>query len=148
MRLADASTLVRWFAADLRLDLVQRADALERFCRDRRLPHDMQVVQFATGVGHAGRFLDSPALVKLGVAGKGIRLQHALEVRQVTLRVFTAAIRRIGKPDCGRFGRARGPIVAHVDPETPGLGLTITRREHRQRRVIAMDLDAAEHVSA
>ncbi len=35
MGLSDTSTLFRWFAADLRLDLVQRADTLERFSRDR-----------------------------------------------------------------------------------------------------------------
>ncbi|VWC11456.1 hypothetical protein BSE24067_05373 [Burkholderia seminalis] len=72
MGLPDSPTLVRWFAADLRLDLVQRAEALERFGRDRRLPHDMQVVQLASGVRHAGCFMDPPTLVKLGLAGEGI----------------------------------------------------------------------------
>jgi len=59
-----------------------------------------QIVKLAPDVGHAGRFLDRSAFVKLVEAGVGVGLKGALEVLQVTLRMLSLAVRRVGEPHC------------------------------------------------
>jgi hypothetical protein len=64
------------------------------------------------------------------------------------LRMFAATIRRIGKPDRRSFGRTTGPIIAYIYPEPAGLRPAISRREHRQRRVVGVNLAAARCMAA
>lgn len=73
--------------------------------------------------------------------------QYASEVGKVTLWMFAATIRCIGKPDRRRFVRTTASIIAHIYPEPAGLRPAVARREHRQRRVVGVDLDATERMA-
>src|ERR1019366_5996841 len=111
------------FAADLFLDCVKRADPCERLGGDGRCVHCMDVVELASGVGPAGNFIDGAVAVEMMKAGIRIGLQSALEVLQVLPRMLALAIFRVCEPDGRRSGFSRWPIVAHIGPHTPSLGL-------------------------
>jgi hypothetical protein len=90
-----------------------------------------------TGLG-AGRTIE---LLEPGIA---IRLQQAGEGRHMGRRMRAAAI---GAVEVGR--RRRGApairsIVAHIDPEPPGLCSAEARRRNGHCRVVAMDLLGGE----
>jgi hypothetical protein len=55
-------------------------------------------------------------------------------------RVLALAVGRVGEPDggCGRI--ARWPVVADISPEPSGLGPAVAWREHRDRRVVGVQL--------
>ena len=59
-------------------------------------------------------------------------------------RMFALAIFRISKPDGGCSGLCRGPIIAHIGPETTGLGPTVAGCKYRNRRVVTMDLRSSQ----
>lgn len=63
----------------------------------------MQVVDFPASVGHACSFLDATVEIQLGVTSERVGLQHASEVREMLLGMFTTSIRRIGEPDRRRL---------------------------------------------
>src|SRR6185437_9072470 len=95
---------------------------------------------------HARCFANLTTEVKICIAGERICLQYAGEVGKVTLWMFAATIRRIGKPDGWRFVRTTGPIIAHIHPEPAGLRPAIARREHWQRGVVGVNLGATKRV--
>ena len=70
------------------------------------------------------------------------------EVAQMLLRMLALAIRRVGEPHGRRRGIAGGTIIANVSPQPPGLRLAVAGSQHRNRRVVGMQLVAAEHVAA
>ena len=105
----------------------------------------MDLVELAPGMGPAGRLVYMVA-VQMMKSGIGIGLQGAGEVLQMLARMFTLAIFRVGEPDSGRGLFARRPVVAHISPETSGLGLAVAGREHRHRRIVGMQLAAGEHM--
>jgi len=56
-----------------------------------------------------------------------IGLQGATEALQMTLRMFATAIGREGEPCRWRCCICAGTTVAHISPESPGLGLAVAR---------------------
>src|SRR5208282_2159188 len=60
--------------------------------------------------------------------------------------MFALAIFRIGEPDGRSCMFTCRPVIAHVGPETSGLGLAAAGSEHRYRRVVSVQLAPAKHV--
>ena len=107
----------------------------------------MQVVELAPRVRPAGRFLNRAVLVEGVEAGVGIGLQHAVEVGQVRLRMDALAVGRVGKPHGRRRRCRRWPVVAHIGPQARRSGLAIARRQHRDRRIVGVQLCAGQDVA-
>src|SRR5487761_1763692 len=96
----------------------------------------------------AGSFLNRAIFVELVETGVGIGLQDAAELRQMPLRMFSLAIRRVSEPRCGSGHQARGTVIADVDPEPCRFRPAVAGSEHRKRRVVAMQLVGGHHVAA
>ena len=54
--------------------------------------------------------------------------------------MLAAAVGTVEVGGSRRCRAAERPIVAHIDPQAPGLGPAQSRRQHRNRRVVAVDL--------
>src|SRR5437764_13155484 len=108
----------------------------------------MDVVPLATRVRHAGCLDDFPGLIQWRISSKGVGLQNTGKVLQMLLRMFALAVGRVGKPDRRRSRVSRGSVVAHVHPQSAGLGRALAGREHRYRNVIAMQLVGGKCIAA
>ncbi len=106
----------------------------------------VQIKELAPHMRPARRFLNRPVGAQHIKAAIGIGLQNALERLQMRLRMFTASIRRVSKPN-GR-GRllTRRLIIPLIRPPTIGLCLSVARRKYRHRGVISVLLIVREHV--
>src|SRR5450432_2145015 len=93
----------------------------------------MDVVELASGVCPTRHFIDPAIAVQVVQAGVSVGLQRSRVVLQMPTRMFSLAILRVGEPDCGSSGLCGRPIVAHIGPEAPCLGLAVTRREYGNR---------------
>jgi hypothetical protein len=60
--------------------------------------------------------------------------------------MFSLAIFRVSKPNCGSSLRAGWPFVPHISPESAGLGLAVAGSKHRNRGVIGMNLGRQQYV--
>src|SRR5271157_1038540 len=98
----------------------------------------LQLVELAPYMRPAGRFLDGSALIKMMKARISIRLQSAAEPAQMLARMFAFPIGRVGEPYRGGCFIARWAIIPDIGPQSSSLGLAVTRRQHRNRRVIGM----------
>jgi len=78
-------------------------------------------------------------LVELAEAGMAVGVQGALEGLQVSLRMFSLAVRRIAVKHRRRIGPAVWAFVPRVHPLPPGLGLAPAGIEYRNRRVVAVN---------
>ena len=83
--------------ADLFLEGVEIADALESFSGQGRSLRLMKVVELAPDVRPARGFLYLARDVERRVAGESVGLQNALEVLEVRLRMFAPSIGRVGE---------------------------------------------------
>jgi hypothetical protein len=107
----------------------------------------------AARVGPTGHFrdwarLDAGGAIQFLEPGIPVRLEQAGEARHVRRRMRGGAIGAV-EIRSGRGGTAaKRPVVAHIDPEPPGLGPAEARCQHRNRRVVAVDLLGREHVGA
>jgi hypothetical protein len=86
-----------------------------------------QVEKLAPDVSHTWSFLNRTAFVKLVKASKRVDLQDALELGQMTLRMFTLAVGRVGEPHSWRGLVACRAVVANIGPEAASLGLAVSR---------------------
>ena len=84
-------------------------------------------------------------LVELPEAAVGVGLQHALEAREMGLRVLALAVGREEVGHGGRIVPAPGPVVAKIDPDPPfldpagfALGGAAPRIEDADRRVVGV----------
>ena len=107
----------------------------------------VQIVKLSAHVRPAGRFLNAPAFVHRIESRVAIRLQRACEIAKVRLRMLALAIRRIGEPHRRWCCVSRRPIVAHIRPQPSGFCFSISRRQHRNRRVVGVQLGRAQHVT-
>src|SRR5690606_16968040 len=117
---ANGKTLLRRPSGDLPLDVVERADAIERFSGDRRaggLPHVMKVpAQMCPARGFSNASLPGHiTLVEFPEAGIGVGLQDAFEVGEMALRMLTLPVRREPVGGTGRVAAGPGPIVPNID---------------------------------
>ena len=61
--------------------------------------------------------------------------------------MLATPIRRIGKPHCWRRAVACWTIIANIGPHTTQLGLAVAGCQHRNRRVIGVQLASAHDVA-
>src|ERR1019366_6494878 len=101
---------------------------------------DMDLVELAPGVRPAGDFDDRSIFVEMLEASIGVSLERTAIVLQVLAWVLALTIRRVGEPYGGGGRIARWPVVADIGPEPSGLGPAVARREHRDRRVVGVQL--------
>jgi hypothetical protein len=99
----------------------------------------------------AGNFNDRTRLAAGGIVqrlepGVAIGLEEAGEVGHVRRRALAAAVGAVEVGGSRGGFAAERPIVAHVDPQPPGLGPAEPRHQHRDRRIVAMDLRGGEDV--
>src|SRR6185312_3502135 len=94
-RLPLVAPLVRWTAADVGLDLVERLDPLDGFHGDRRRAGGGQLVELAPHVRPAEGERHRVPAGELAIAGVAIDLQHAAEASEVLDRPFTGAVRGV-----------------------------------------------------
>ena len=100
----------------------------------------MDLVELAAGVGPAGHFEDRTIFIERAKTRIGICLKRSSEELQMSLRMFAAAVGRVGEPHGRRRRIAAGTAVAHIGPEAAGLGSSVARREHRDGRVVGVQL--------
>jgi len=62
-------------------------------------------------------------------------------------RMLSRAVRAVEVDRGGRRRAAAWTVIADVDPEPSGLGASEPRRQHRDRRVVAMDLLGGEDLA-
>ena len=108
---------------------------------------DVQIVKLPAHVRPAGRLLNASGFVDLVEPRVAIRLQRAREVAQVRLRMLALAIRRVGEPHRRRRRVSRGPVVAHIGPQPSRFCFSQAWRQHRNRRVVGVQLRRAHHVT-
>ena len=108
----------------------------------------MDLVELAPGMGPAGDLVDRSSFVEMMEAGVGVGLESALIELDVLAWPLTLAVGRVGEPDGGRGGIAGGAVVANVGPEPASLRLAVAWREHRNRRVVGVQLGGRQHVVA
>ena len=147
--LSCRDALGRASAVDGALDGEDLVDAAHRFDGDRRLRQLGDVEQLAAAVGPAcgldHRRRPAPAVIKVVVARIGIGLQDAAIGRQMLPRVFPGPAARIMEGRGRRVGTAERPVVPHVGPQPPRVGLALG--QHRNRRVVAVDPIRRQHVT-
>ena len=82
----------------------------------------------------AGRFQDRPRLaigfVQLVVAAVSVGLENPGVVGEMRLGMLAGSIARVIEHRRRRRGAAERPIVAHVDPTSPGVGLALGQDRH------------------
>ena len=88
----------------------------------------------AAGMDPAGRFQDRPrlaiGLVELVVSAIGVGLENPGVVGQMRLGMLAGAVARVIEHRRRRRGAAERPIVAHIDPTSPGVGLAFGQDRH------------------
>src|SRR6266702_5864257 len=106
----------------------------------------MNLVELTACMRPAGNFIDGAVAIQVMEPCIRVCLKPALEVLQMLPWMLALAILRVCEPDSRRGIFARRPVVAHISPETPGLGLATASRKHRHRRVVGVKLGSAEHM--
>lgn len=91
---------------------------------------------------------NAPGLVQGAEAGVGIGLQDRGEAGEVLARMDPLAVWRVGEPHRRRGVTTGRAFVAHVARQPAGGGLAGARRQHRQRRVVAVQHWRGQHVAA
>ena len=120
--LAHGEALCGRSAGDLALDVVKRANPLERLPCDRRLGRGPDVAEVPPEVSPTGRFSEAlrPArtgLIERGIALVGIGLQDAAASPEVMVDVLLAPVRR-EVVDGAQWREARkGALVPDVGPD-------------------------------
>src|SRR5512133_4303432 len=100
----------------------------------------LQVKELAPNVRPTGGLLDDSLLVDAVKTRISVCLQEAVKAAEVSFGMFSLPVRRVGEPDRRSCVVARRPIVAHVCPQPAGLGPAVTRSQHRDGRVVAVQL--------
>ncbi len=92
-------SLIGRLAPDRFLDLVQRADTLQRLGVQGIRPRGMQFIELSPSMCPAGCFGYPPGFVNRLVSAIGIGLQRAAERFEMLLRMDALAVGRIGEPN-------------------------------------------------
>jgi hypothetical protein len=153
-RPAHPQTLRCRVALDLALDGEDRINAPDRFQGQWRDHAGRFALRLAPGICRkirqdeerpagmrpTGRLDDRPrlaiGLVQLVVAAIGIGLEDPGIAGQMPGRMIAPAIARIVEHRRRRVPATKWSIVAHINPTSPGGGLS--RRQHRHARVVAV----------
>ena len=106
----------------------------------------MDLVKLAACMRPARDFIDSALAIQMMEPGIGVCLQTALEVLQMLPWTLAFAILRVREPNRRRYIFTCWPVVAHISPETAGLGLAAARRKHRHRCIVCVKLGSCKHM--
>jgi hypothetical protein len=146
--LPNGTALLDALAIDRALDVEQRVDALNRFQRQRRDHAGGLALCLAAGVGgDIGHNKERPAsvdptprlderarfavgLIELGVAAIGVGLEDPGIAGQMRPRMLAAPVARVIKHCRRRRRPGERPVVAQVDPTSPGVGLALGQDWH------------------
>jgi len=107
---------------------------------------NMDLMELASCMRPAGNFINCAVAVEMMEPCISIRLKATLEDLQMLPWMLALAIFRVREPDGRRGIFTRGPVIAHVGPESPGLGLAASRRKHRHRRIVGVKLGSGKHM--
>ena len=100
----------------------------------------MDVEEFPPDMRPAGGVADPSGLVEVVEAGIAVGLQRASEGFQVLPRMLALAIRGLLEEHGWRLRAAGWSIIPDIRPQPSGLGLAFSRRQHRYRHVVGMQL--------
>ena len=95
---------------------------------------------------HQGSRSCPSAFVEMMESSIGIGLQNIEEEAEMLLGMFSLAILRIDEPHSWWHVTACRSIVAHIGPESPGLGVACAWCQHRIGLVIGVYLRSRKHV--
>src|SRR5207302_9105533 len=123
--------------SDLGLDAGAPAGPIEGCGVDRGGVRYVDLVELASHVRPAGRFLD-PLAIKSVEPRIGIGLQHSGKGRQMGLGSLALAVGRVAEEQRGWVGAGRGSISARVRAQPPLLGGAPSWTEHRHPLVLSM----------
>src|SRR5258706_10140918 len=101
---------------------------------------DVDLVELTSRVSPTGNFDDRSTFVEMLEASIGVGLERTLVELEVLAWVLALAIGRVGEPYGGCSRIARWQVVADIGPESPDLRPAVARREHRDRRVVGVQL--------
>lgn len=119
-RLPGRSAEVCRAAADLGFDGTRSGDVLDSVDGGRRSVGDMDLVEFAPDMGPTRNFSDGSRCVKLLEGGISVRLENALQLREMLAWALALAVRGVGEP-YSRSGRvAGGPIITQIRLDLSG----------------------------
>lgn len=138
--LANGTVLVCAQAPDLRLDPVERSDALEGFAGEGGGTCGSKFIKAPADMAPAEGKLDCIALGQGAVSGIAVHLQDAGEAVEVAERPDSLAVRCIDLGSPRRIAAAPGAVVASVCPELSCLGPAPPRIEYRCGRFIGKQL--------
>ena len=93
-------------------------------------------------------FDDPATFVEMMESSIGIGLQDPGEEAQMLLGMFSLAILRVGEPHSWRHVTTCRAVIAHIGPESRGLGLACAWSQHRNGCVIGMYFRSGEHMLA
>jgi len=134
-------------ATDLVFNGVERGDALQRLCRDRRIAVFGEIIEqtpeVPPAIGEEKRTSLASGPDQLFVGDIAVDLQRAGEACEMAHGVFASASRRVHIGDGRRIGSTPGPDVSGDGPEIAGLGLAAARIEHGAARLVGKELSGA-----
>src|SRR5262245_31847416 len=97
-----------------------------------------QIMKLPPDMCPTGNLNNLAILVKSIEACIPIGLQCSSIVAQVLERMLRLAIRRIGKPNGGRVRTSCRSVISNVGPQSPRLGLAVSRGQYGDRNIIAV----------
>src|ERR1700723_3023648 len=104
----------------------------------------MDLVKLASCMRHARGFLDLARFIQVSEAGVGVCLQQVAKILEVLLQVNAFPVERINEPNRQQCFDAGGPIIANISPELVSLGSATTWLQHRNWRVVSIELAASD----
>src|SRR3974390_1039086 len=134
--LAGALASLGALAANVALDVIERADAREHLGGDRRGRCRLDLEEATAHMRPTEGERDIAGFRQSLIGAVAVDLQQAFEAGKMSGWPFVLAVRRIDVSDAGRLGSAPRAIVAGVGPKLPDLGSSSTRIEHRRRRLV------------
>ena len=107
---------------------------------------DMDIVELASRVSPTRYLINASISIQVMQARIGVRLQSSGVVLEMLPRMFALAVCGISEPNGRSSGLCRGPIIANIGPETADLSPAVAGCKHRNRRVIAVDLQSSQNM--
>lgn len=157
MPLARGKTDIGRAAVDLPLDVIERADPIQRFAGDRGFRLFPFVMEVSPQMGPAGSLLQAGCSIRLrseelGIAFIAVGLQDAAGLGQMAMDVFFLPVRGKGIDRAGRRCACPGALIPDIGPDPPLLNalaqplVALRPVQHPDRRVIGMQQVAGHDV--
>jgi len=138
----------RRLTANAGFDGIELADPAQGLDRHGRACGFDDLIELASRVAPARSKSNVVIGCELLEASISIDMQDTFEARKMRDRPFSLAIRCEQIDRCRRFRSAPRPLLAGIDPKTPGLRSPAAGIEHGDRRVVGKQVVGGEHVLA